>query len=87
MSALEVRSLLSRNLAWSQPVPGSPMRLSLGTRTLSRKTSQVEWSPLIIGIVRTVTPGVFMSSTSIEMPLCGRSVCAVRTRKKPMFEN
>ena len=57
----------------SQPLFSSPTRQSSGTRTSSRKTSLTSCRPSIVMIGRTVTPGVFMSISSIVMPACGFS--------------
>ena len=57
---------------WRSPSPGSPRRsrFSAGTRTSSKKTSLTSKPPSISSIGRSVTPGVSIGKTSIEMPRC-----------------
>ena len=55
---------------WYQPRFTSPTTWFAGTRTSSKKTSLKPWRPAMLMSGRTVTPGVFMSSMNMVMPLC-----------------
>ena len=80
--AMFVRSWPRRNLAYVQPPFSSPTRFSTGTSASSNQTSFTSWLPSSSVIGRTVTPGLFMSISKNEMPVCFFTVGSVRTRQK-----
>ncbi|MNN25955.1 hypothetical protein D3C81_1394480 [compost metagenome] len=81
-SAVVACSLLSRNLVMLQPCPSAPIRFSTGTRTLSKKVSFRWCASSMLRIGRTVTPGVFMSTSRKLMPACFFTSVSVRTSRK-----
>ncbi len=78
----KMRSKLNSALAIVQPLFSSPTRFSLGTRTLSRKTSQNSSCPAILRIGRTVMPGWSKSTSKKLIPSCFLPSLLVRTRRK-----
>ncbi len=66
--------------ATAQPLFSAPTRFSAGTTTSSRKSSQNPATPVACRMGRASIPGVSMSMTRQEMPLCLDASGSVRTR-------
>ena len=82
----DTRSLPRVTAASRQPSPSAPIRWSTGMRTSVRNISLKCDCPVISVIGRTSTPGVVMSSTKYEMPLCFGADGSVRASRMPKSE-
>ena len=65
-----------------QPWLIRPTRLSFGTRTLSKKVSQNSSPISMLGIARTVMPGLSIGTSRKLIPSCFFACLSVRTSRK-----
>ena len=76
------RSKPSVVMATFHPLLTPPTTLSLGQRTLVKKTSLNSADPSICSMGRTSTPGCFIGTRRYEMPACLGTSGSVRASKK-----
>ena len=76
------RSKPSVVMATFHPLLTPPMTLSLGQRTLVKKTSLNSAEPSICSMGRTSTPGCFIGTSRYEMPACFGASGSVRAKQE-----
>ena len=75
------RSCSICRITWRKLPFSSPTRLSAGTRTSSKNTSQ-KWSLPVMSMIGTIEiPGDRMSTMSSESPACGGASGSVRAMR------